>query len=111
MKKTVVVFFVLATVIACKEKEAVIDPSQKKIVYDPDIKNIMFNYCLSCHSGSSAISGLDLSSYQKVKDAVENKQLVHFINNANNPMPPSGLMPASERQKIENWVQNGFLEN
>jgi hypothetical protein len=29
------------------------------------------------------------------------------VNGTGGPMPPSGLLPASERQKITNWINAG----
>lgn len=78
------------------------------VVYDPTIKNLMTNYCISCHSGSSASAGLSLSNYQEVRSAVESGTLLSRINNSSKPMPPSGLMSSSERNSVTQWEQDGF---
>jgi hypothetical protein len=80
------------------------------IVYTNDVENIMFNYCTSCHAGTAPASGLDLTTYQNVKNAATQGNLVQRINDPNNPMPASGLIAEADRQKIDDWVQAGCPE-
>lgn len=81
------------------------------ITYQSHIKNIISNNCLSCHSGSSPQGNLLLENYNQVRSTSENGTLIQRINDVSNPMPTSGLMPASTRALFDEWVQNGYLEN
>ncbi|BDS15309.1 hypothetical protein [Aureispira anguillae] len=77
------------------------------VTYSSDIQNIMYNYCTSCHQGTAPSANLDLSTYQNVRNATLQGTLVQRVNDANNPMPASGLIAASDRKKIDDWVQAG----
>jgi hypothetical protein len=52
-----------------------------------------------------------LENYNQVRSTSENGTLIQRINDVSNPMPTSGLMPASTRALFDEWVQNGYLEN
>lgn len=86
-------------------------PITKTIKYDPDVKTVMNDFCVSCHSGVSPAAGLDLQTFANVKNSAQNGKLIDRMNNAANPMPPSGLAPAAQRQIIDKWKADGFLEN
>lgn len=64
--------------------------------------NVFKTQCLSCHTGASADGGLDLSNYaqSKAKAAAIKKR----VNDANNPMPRSGVMSSSMRAIVDKWV-------
>ncbi|UXR63102.1 hypothetical protein EZJ49_08435 [Bdellovibrio bacteriovorus] len=64
--------------------------------------NVFKTQCLSCHTGASADGGLDLSNYAqaKAKAAAIKKR----VNDANNPMPRSGVMSSSMRAIVDKWV-------
>ncbi|HAS46607.1 MAG TPA: hypothetical protein DCS93_39355 [Microscillaceae bacterium] len=81
------------------------------IRYNPEVQNIMFNHCTTCHGGNNPSAGLDLTTYQNVRQSTELGTLNQRINDAANPMPQSGLLPPSERQIIAKWIQDGFPEN
>jgi mono/diheme cytochrome c family protein len=83
----------------------------RKVYYNPDIHNIMFNNCVTCHGGNAPSDGLDLTSYVNVKSAALNRDLKKRMNDANNPMPPSGLLAPEVRQKIDKWIEDGFPES
>lgn len=70
--------------------------------------NVFRTQCLSCHQGASASAGLDLSSYTSSK-ASANK-ILSRINDANSPMPRSGLMSSQMRAIVEKWVTLGSPE-
>jgi len=113
--KTIMVFMVLvATISSCTK--AIIDegetnPIDEIIKFDPDVQNITFNYCVTCHGGSAPSAGVDLTSYDNVRFYTESGSLLERINDASSPMPPSGLISEEDRQIIDKWVQDGFLEN
>lgn len=81
------------------------------ITYQTHISTIITNNCISCHSGNNPQGNLLLENYNQVRSASENGTLIQRINDASNPMPTSGLMPASTRAVFDEWVQNGYLEN
>lgn len=83
-----------------------------KITYNANVKSIISANCTSCH-GSPATNGapMSLTTYSQVKSAVETRGLIGRINNANNPMPQGGLMSQTNRDLIQQWVDDGLLEN
>lgn len=85
-------------------------PIEKTVTYNADVSKIMTNYCTTCHAGSAASAGLDLTTYSNTKNAAKNGNLVSRMNNTNNPMPPSGILSAETRQLIDKWVKDGFPE-
>jgi hypothetical protein len=86
-------------------------PVDKIIKYNTDIQPIMFNHCITCHGGPAPSAGLDLSNYQNVRFSTEQGNLIGRMNNTANPMPPSGLLSATDRALIDKWVADGYLEN
>ena len=81
------------------------------IKYQPHISILISNNCIGCHGGSNPQGGLSLENYNQVRNATENGTLVQRINDAADPMPTSGLLPAQTRVLFDKWVQNGYLEN
>lgn len=66
---------------------------------------VFANNCVNCHRAGNALGGLDLTSYNAAKLAADN---IRFrVNNANNPMPTGGLLPQSQRDIINSWVDRG----
>lgn len=86
-------------------------PLADTVYYDPTIANIMSSNCVGCHSGSNPSSGVDLTNYSNVKFQTESGDLINRMNDPLNPMPPAGLVPAADRQKIDKWLEDGFKEN
>ena len=81
-----------------------------KITYDANVKAIISNNCTNCH-GSPASNGAptSYSTYTQVKNSIEN--ILGRINNASSPMPQGGLMTQSLRDDIQQWKDDGLLEN
>ncbi len=68
--------------------------------------------CATCHvPGSTQYSGIPLGTHAQMENMAKNGKLVGRINNVANPMPPSGLMSACERARIEAWVRAGAPNN
>jgi len=86
-------------------------PIVEKVTYDDDVAAIINTNCVGCHSGPNANAGLQLNGYANVRAATEQGNLLNRINNASNPMPPAGQLPATNRQIIDQWVADGYLEN
>ncbi|MCF8272713.1 MAG: hypothetical protein K9I95_02675 [Flavobacteriaceae bacterium] len=88
------------------------DPDPTSVTYNGTIKNIINNNCNSCHGSPTSNSApMSLTTYSQVKSAVETRGLISRINNTANPMPQSGLMSQTNRNLIQQWVDQGFLEN
>lgn len=71
--------------------------------------NVFRTQCFSCHQGSSAQGGLDLSNYTASKAAAS--KILNRINDSSSPMPRSGLMSSSYRSIVEKWVTTGAPQN
>lgn len=101
---TIVVLF-----LSCDQSSNNITPTST-VKYTNKIENIMFNYCTACHGGAAPSASVDLTTYQNVRQQALNGSLVQRVNDVNNPMPASGLIPASLRKEIDDWVQAGCPE-
>ncbi len=112
MKRNSVIIMLMASIVlggvlqGCSDEE----PNVTTVRYNADVTSIMSNYCLTCHSGDAPEANLNLDSYQDVRSIGETGKLVDRINDAANPMPPSGLMPENKRQQIMDWVEGGYQE-
>ena len=81
------------------------------ITYEAHISPVISSRCISCHGGSDPQGGLLLENYNQVRNSAENGTLIQRINDPADPMPTTGLMPASTRALFDEWVNNGYLEN
>ncbi len=86
-------------------------PPDTEVKYDPQVQSIMFDHCITCHSGPAANAGLDLSTFQNVRASAQNGNLIQRMNNTASPMPPQGVLSPQVRQLMDKWVQDGFPEN
>lgn len=84
-----------------------------KTTYNKDVKTIIDNSCATsaCHDSTNPASGLKLTNYAEVKSAAENRGMIERMNNANDPMPASGMLSSNTRAIIDKWKTDGFLEN
>lgn len=93
---------------------AIIDEGEPDVTgpvnFDPDVQTIMFNNCVTCHSGSAPAASIKLETYQEVREQTESGNLVSRMNDASNPMPPGGLVTLQQRKMIEKWLEDGFPE-
>jgi len=87
------------------------DPILTTISYTAEVKLVIDNNCVTCHGTVNPNAGLSLTTYLQVKNAAENGNLIARMNNALNPMPPSGVLPTQTRAIIDKWRDDGFLEN
>jgi hypothetical protein len=73
------------------------------VTYTNDIKPLLAANCTSCHSGSNASGGVDLSSYAGVKAraSVANSEI------QGGKMPPTGPLSAANKQLFQSWVSQG----
>jgi len=80
--------------------------------YDTDVAPIIASNCLNCH-GATPTNGAysSFNTYNLVKTGVQSGNILNRINNTGNPMPPSGLMLKANRDVIQQWLDDGLLEN
>jgi uncharacterized membrane protein len=111
-KNSIYVFLIATLLLNCSSSDDPITNPTGKITYNANIKSIINNNCTSCH-GSPTTNGapMSLTTYSLVKSAVETRGLIDRINNTSNPMPQSGLMTQATRDLIQQWVNDGLLEN
>lgn len=83
-----------------------------ELTYVGSIRGIINANCTGCHGNPpSQGAPMSLTTYADVRGAVETRNLLGRINDSNNPMPPTGLLPNDTRQLIEDWVDLGMPEN
>ena len=111
------VSFLSVTILATSCTKAIIDenpesnpPVTKTVYYNPDVQAIMYNNCVTCHSGSAPSAGLRLDNYTDTRYATENGNVIERMNSTTSPMPPNGVLPPLQRQLMDKWVLDGFLE-
>jgi mono/diheme cytochrome c family protein len=116
MKKHWFTFLVFAGIVlsSCTTTEIPLDeitePVAEVVTYTGNVKAIIDNNCTSCHGAVSPQAGLSLVTYQQVRNAAENGNLIPRMNNPTAPMPPSGRLSANIRAIIDSWADDGFPE-
>ncbi len=91
------------------------DPIPEIVTYQ-DVKPIIDNVCLVCHSNPPQNGApMPLVSYENVKEAVQNRNLINKIslNEGDNGLMPLGgpRLPQSSINLIVKWNTDGLLEN
>ncbi len=83
------------------------------INYTDDVSAIMQSACISCHS-SPPVNGAPfaLINFNQVNQRANNIfNRMSLQSGAPGAMPPSGRLPQSTIDEIEQWIQNGKPEN
>ncbi len=70
------------------------------------VKSLLQTECVSCHNASNANGGMNWTVDCNIVSN-SNRIKVRAVDGIPSPMPPSGLLPSSERQKITNWILAG----
>jgi hypothetical protein len=78
--------------------------------YNDDVKPIIDNNCVNCHSNGGSASFYLLETYDQVKASAESGKLYGRMTDAADPMPPSGILPGTVTQIIDDWINEGLLE-
>ncbi len=87
------------------------DTEPDALSYQSDIQPIFSSNCTSCHGDPPTQNApMSMVTLEQIQEAVENRGLLDRINNNANPMPPTGLLPLSTRELIEEWVEQGYPE-
>ena len=111
MKKILLLFATVFIMIGCSTSTIEEVEITEPVAYNPDVRTIVSNNCLPCHAAPTPAAGLNLENYINVRNSTENGNLLNRINNASNPMPPSGQMPPALIAMIEQWAEEGYVEN
>lgn len=90
------------------------DSNGGPITYNADIRSLISSACLGCHS-SPPVNGAPfaLTTYDLVVTRAENGSLLTAISRQSGTpgaMPPSGRLPQSTIDLIEQWIDEGLLE-
>ena len=70
------------------------------------VRTLLNNNCVSCHNSSISEGGMNWTvdcNIVNFKDRIN----IRAVTGSPSAMPPSGLLPASERVKITNWINAG----
>lgn len=115
MKKLFTAAILLSITIAmtsCSEETIEeVEITAETITYNGNVRTIISNNCLPCHGGTTPSAGLNLETYNSVRNATENGNVLARINSASNPMPVGGQMAPSLIATIERWATDGYIEN
>ena len=99
---------------ALRDSNCALPCDSNNYAYSTSVKPLMDKYCIGCHSGSSPQGSLTLNSYDAVKNAVINKNLVKCINyeTGYSAMPKGGLhLTVCQVTQIEKWVAANMPNN
>jgi hypothetical protein len=70
------------------------------------VKSLFAVNCTPCHTGNNPQAGLDLTQNCSIVSNWD-KIRIRAVDGNPSPMPQSGLLPLSERNKITNWINAG----
>ncbi len=88
-------------------------PPQGPVTYDGAVKAIIDNNCLACHI-DPPVNGapFPLTNYTQVSSqAALILTSISRTSGSTAAMPPSGRLPQSTIDIIDQWIQDGTLEN
>jgi uncharacterized membrane protein len=82
--------------------------SSSNVTYAQVSSQIFTPSCVSCHSGSRASAGVDLSSYTSV---VSNLSAIQQEALTNQSMPPSQPLSSANQTLLKSWISEGAPQN
>ncbi|MEM8680088.1 MAG: c-type cytochrome domain-containing protein [Planctomycetota bacterium] len=82
---------------------------QDEVSYTQDIQPLVREFCTTCHAGDDPEGDFVLTSYDDVRQHAEQGTLLARINDEEDPMPQTGLLPKSMRHLFQRWVDGGFV--
>ncbi len=110
MKKVVLIASLIFSLTACNSSKVTeVSKEEVPVTYSNTIKRIVANKCVGCHKVYGS-GGLNLESYENVKNSAQNGHLLERINDEQRPMPKAGLMSQKNRDAFQKWKENGFAE-
>ncbi|WP_422079948.1 hypothetical protein [Ulvibacterium sp.] len=84
------------------------------VTYNANIRAIINSNCLNCHSDPTRNGApFSLTNFQQVSTRAENGSLSRSINKQAGEagaMPPGGRLPQTTIDLIDQWIDEGFLE-
>lgn len=83
------------------------------VTYTANVKSIITSNCVSCHVAGGVASFRPLTTYEEVKSAVENDDLLDLIqrqNGESGAMPQTGRMPQATINVVLEWYADGLQE-
>ena len=113
------IYFILIVLFGCANasEDDLIDQTElpESVTFVNDVQSIINNNCISCHA-NPPVNGAPMSlvSYDDVKDAVQNRELINRISSQDLSflMPFGGpRLPQNLIDIIIQWEANGLLEN
>lgn len=84
------------------------------VSYSQQVLPILQDNCYTCHQGTGAQSGIDLSNFSILQAHVKNGDLKSAVTHTGSVTPmPYGLpmLPSCEVNTIVAWVDQGALNN
>lgn len=95
------------------DEEQVDDEESSGITYENEIKSIIDNGCVSCHDNPPRNGApFSLVTYQQVSTRANNiLNAMSRQSGSAGAMPPSGRLPQTTIDKIQEWIDNESLEN
>ena len=116
MKKYIYLSGLILSLCGCESStyESLQEPAViiEKATYSVNVKSIIDQNCIGCHSSGGSL--IPLETYDQVKDAVLNSDLLDRIqrqNGMSGQMPKAGRMPQDKINTILQWNTDGLLEN
>ena len=70
------------------------------------VRNLLQTNCVSCHNSANSQGGMNWTVDCNIVFFKARIQ-ARAVNGNPSPMPPTGLLPSSERQKITDWINAG----
>ena len=118
MKPVFKFLFLVATLfflVSCSsDSEETMMPNNPGLVtYEGNVKAIINNNCLGCHT-DPPVNGAPFALTTYAQVSARANQILTAISRqsgANGAMPPSGRMSQATIDIIDQWIQDGTLEN
>ena len=84
-------------------------PESNSITFEANVRAIMQDNCNMCHTSPTAFGApFPLLTFDDVSSRAD--RIITRMNSEENPMPPSGRVSLEIRNTIEQWRENGLLE-
>lgn len=71
-----------------------------------DVRTVLQNNCVPCHNGSVSEGGMNWTVDCNIV-AFKDRIKARAVDGNPSPMPPTGFITVTERQKITNWINAG----
>ena len=107
---------ILVLTVSCSSdsEEDLAPPANEDVVtYDGNIRNLIGSNCLGCHS-SPPQNGAPFSLTNFTEVSSRAGSILTAISRQSNEarsMPPAGRLPQSAINLVEQWIEDGTLEN